>query len=677
MTCDQTGAAKYILGPVEVEGSRISAASSGLQQTSQGLTTGEWAVNLEFDREGAREFRAVTERLISLQEPQNQFAIVLDGLVVSAPRTNQVISDGKAEITGSFTQESAQQLANQLKFGALPISFQVETEEQISALLGSEQLRSGLIAGLIGLILVVIFSLFQYRALGLVTVASLVVAGVITYLTILLLSWTQGYRLSLPGVAGLIIAVGVTADSFIVYFERIRDEVREGRSLVAAVETGWQRARRTIIVSDFINLLAAAVLYVLAVGGVRGFAFTLGLTTIIDLIVVVLFTHPMVAILARTKFFGNGHRLSGFNAEQLGRPDRVRRSRPGAAQGRRRHPDDDRRAARGRGRRAAGTAAPRRRAPWAGRRRRADGHRGRHGPRRVAEPDQGVLRWRSASRGSATTSTPASGRSTSSSGGGCGSASPPRSSCCPPWCSVCGASTPASSSAAARSSGSSSVADHRPDASPPTSSPPRSRGPSRPRVSVIGQDSIRVQTERLDDEQTDALRDQLAEGYGVTSSEITSSFVGASWGADITRKAVTGLVIFLVLVTIVMTLYFRAWQLAVAGLVALAHDLVLTAGVYSLSGFEVTPATVIGFLTILGFSLYDTVVVFDKVRENTAHIMSSTRRTYGEAVNLAVNQTLVRSINTTDRRACSRWPRSCSSAPCCWVRARCATSRSR
>ncbi len=167
------------------------------------------------------------------------------------------------------------------------------------------------------------------------------------------------------------------------------------------------------------------------------------------------------------------------------------------------------------------------------------------------------------------------------------------------------------------------------------------------RVSVIGQDSIRVQTERLDDQQTDALRDQLAQGYGVTSSEITSSFVGASWGADITRKAITGLVIFLVLVAIVMTLYFRAWQLAAASLVALLHDLVLTAGVYSLSGFEVTPATVIGFLTILGFSLYDTVVVFDKVRENTTHIMSSTRRTYGEAVNLAVNQTLVRSINTT------------------------------
>lgn len=168
-----------------------------------------------------------------------------------------------------------------------------------------------------------------------------------------------------------------------------------------------------------------------------------------------------------------------------------------------------------------------------------------------------------------------------------------------------------------------------------------------PRVSVVGQNSIRIQTERLDDTETDALRDELAAAYDVSASDVTSSFVGASWGADITRKALIGLGIFLITVTIVMTIYFRAWQLAVASLVALFHDLVLTAGIYALVGFEVTPATVIAFLTILGYSLYDTVVVFDKVRENTAHVMSSTRRTYGEAVNLAVNQTLVRSINTT------------------------------
>ncbi len=320
VTCSQDGAAKYILGPVEVEGSRIAGATSGLVRNSQGATTGEWGVQLEFDNEGAGEFRTVTERLIGLQPPQNQFAIVLDGLVVSAPRTNAVITDGNAEITGSFTQTSATKLANQLRFGALPISFEVQTEAQISALLGSEQLQSGLLAGLIGMALVVVYSLLQYRGLGLVTVFSLLIAATITYLTISLLSWTQGYRLSLPGVAGLIVAIGITADSFIVYFERVRDEVREGRTLVAAVEAGWARARRTIIASDAINLLAAAVLYLLAVGGVRGFAFTLGLTTVIDLVLVFLFTHPALQVLARTKFFAEGHRLSGFSAEQLGRP---------------------------------------------------------------------------------------------------------------------------------------------------------------------------------------------------------------------------------------------------------------------------------------------------------------------------------------------------------------------
>lgn len=319
VTCSQDGSLRYILGPVEVEGVDIDSASAGLRTTPQGFTTNEWVVNLEFDAEGTRAFRSVTERLVTLSPPQNQFAIVLDGLVVSAPRTNDPITDGRAEISGSFTQESATQLANQLKFGALPISFEVQTEEQISALLGDEQLQRGLLAGAIGMLLVILYSLLQYRALGLVTVASLVVVGVLTYGLITVMSWYQGYRLSLAGVAGLIVAIGITADSFIVYFERIRDEVREGRSLTAAVDTGWRRARRTIVVSDAINFLAAAVLYLLAVGGVRGFAFTLGLTTVLDLVVVFLFTHPVVALLARTRFFGGGHRLSGFDAEHLGR----------------------------------------------------------------------------------------------------------------------------------------------------------------------------------------------------------------------------------------------------------------------------------------------------------------------------------------------------------------------
>jgi len=252
------------------------------------------------------------------QSPANQFAFVLDGKVLSAPTMNAQILDGRPSITGGFTQESAKQLADQLKFGALPIGFTVQSQEDISATLGANQLQAGLLAGLIGLLLVVIYSFFQYRVLGMLTVASLVVAGVLTYLMLVLLSWRQGYRLSLAGVTGVIVAVGITADSFIVYFERIRDALRDGLPLGRAVENGWKKAIRTILASDGINFLAAAILFILAVGSVRGFAFTLGLTTLIDVLVVMLFTHPMMALLARTRFYSNGHRFSGLDPNRLG-----------------------------------------------------------------------------------------------------------------------------------------------------------------------------------------------------------------------------------------------------------------------------------------------------------------------------------------------------------------------
>ncbi|TNM64468.1 protein translocase subunit SecD [Streptomyces sp. NP160] len=319
VTCATDGTEKFILGPVEVEGTDISDATAGLETTSTGATTNRWVVNLSFDSRGAEEFGATSTRLFGLQAPQNRFAIVLDGTVVSSPTINGPITDGNAQISGNFTQESATTLANQLKFGALPISFETQSVDRISAVLGSEQLERGLLAGAIGLVLVVLYSLAQYRALGLVTVASLVLAAGISYLVTVLLGWYQGYRLSLAGVAGFIVSIGITADSFIVFFERVRDEVREGRSLTSAVETGWARARRTIIISDVVNFMAAAVLYFLAVGGVKGFAFILGLTTVIDLLVVVLFTHPVLVLLARRRFFASGHTLSGFDGERLGR----------------------------------------------------------------------------------------------------------------------------------------------------------------------------------------------------------------------------------------------------------------------------------------------------------------------------------------------------------------------
>src|SRR5690606_35860918 len=201
VVCADDGTAKYILGPVEIEGTDIANANSGLRVGQNGVVTNEWVVNIEFDSEGTKAFRDVTTRLTSLPSPQNQFAMVLDGLVISAPVSQVVIPDGKAEISGSFTRDSAATLANQLNFGSLPLTFEVQSQEQISATLGSEQLEKGLLAGAIGMLLVVIYSLFQYRVLGLVTVASLGIAAVVTYGVISVLSWTIGYRLSLAGVA--------------------------------------------------------------------------------------------------------------------------------------------------------------------------------------------------------------------------------------------------------------------------------------------------------------------------------------------------------------------------------------------------------------------------------------------------------------------------------------------
>lgn len=320
ITCEADGSFKYILGPVEVTGERISDASAGLVPNSQGVSTGVWGVFITFNGEGTEEFADVTTRLVGFPQTdsRNRFAIVLDGRVISAPTTNVAITDGKPVISGNFTQESAKVLADQLKFGALPIGFEVLSSEVISATLGANQLNAGIIAGLIGLILVVGYSLFQYRALASVTMASLVVAAVLTYLVIAIMSWRQGYRLSLAGVAGLIVAIGLTVDSFIVYFERIRDELRDGRSLPGAVEAGWKRALRTVLAAKAINLISAVVLFVLAVGNVKGFAFTLGITVIIDVVVVMMFTHPMMQLIAETRFFSSGNKFSGLDPNALG-----------------------------------------------------------------------------------------------------------------------------------------------------------------------------------------------------------------------------------------------------------------------------------------------------------------------------------------------------------------------
>ncbi len=254
--------------------------------------------------------------------PLDLLAIVLDGQLQGTPPQVQGSFTSSFEITGGgnggFSQGQATTLANVLKYGSLPLSFKNLYTSSVSASLGSDQLSAGLFAALIGLLLVVVYSFIYYRGLGVVSVLSLAIAASLSYLSVVLLSRYEGFTLSLAGIAGLIVAIGITADSFIVYFERLRDEVREGRSLRAAVERGWARARRTILVSDTVSFLAALLLYILSQGDVRGFAFTLGLTTLVDVIVVFLFTKPMITLLARTKFYGQGHPLSGLDPARLG-----------------------------------------------------------------------------------------------------------------------------------------------------------------------------------------------------------------------------------------------------------------------------------------------------------------------------------------------------------------------
>ena len=310
VTCDPKSGQANLLSPVVIEGTDLSKASYGIPNGQV-----QWAVDLSLKGEGKKAFKDVTTALVPQQK---QFAIVLDGAVLSAPTSNAIISDGNSQITGSFTESSARSLANSLKYGALPLTFEVNGVSVEGPSLAGSQLQAGLIAGLVGLLLVVFYLLFYYRGLGLVAIASLLIAGAIAYAMVLLLGKSSGFTLTLPGIAGLIVAIGITADSFIVFFERLRDEVREGKSLRLAVESGWTRARNTILAADAVSFLAALILYIFAIGVVRGFAFALGLTTLIDVFVVFFFTKPMLSVLARTKFFGQGHKLSGLDANHLG-----------------------------------------------------------------------------------------------------------------------------------------------------------------------------------------------------------------------------------------------------------------------------------------------------------------------------------------------------------------------
>jgi preprotein translocase subunit SecD len=314
VTCQ--GSQKFLLSPAQIEGTDITSASAAAPGSSQGQV--QWTVNIQLNGHGADIQRKLSSSMAG--DTSKLFAIVLDGQVISTPYFQSVIPNGTSQITGNFTESSAKSLATSLKYGALPITFDKTktTIQTIGPSLAGDQLKAGITAGIAGLILVMIYCLLYYRGLGVVVVSSLLVAAATTYALVLLLAKSAGFTLTLPGIAGLIVAVGITADSFIVFFERIRDEMRSGKSMRVAVEAGWIRARATCLAADSVSILAAVVLYIFAAGVVKGFAFALGLSTLIDLAVFFWFTHPMVSWLARFPFFNKGHKLSGLDAENLG-----------------------------------------------------------------------------------------------------------------------------------------------------------------------------------------------------------------------------------------------------------------------------------------------------------------------------------------------------------------------
>jgi preprotein translocase subunit SecD len=305
ITCSQDGNEVYLLDKSIISGEQIENANSGLDQQQ-----GQYIVDLQFKSDATKIWADFTAANVGTQT-----AFVLDSKVVSAPEVREPIPGGRTQISGQFTEQTARELANVLKYGSLPLSFESSEAETVSATLGLTSLRAGLIAGAVGLALVLLYSLLYYRILGVLIALSLVASGAMVYAILVLLGRYIGYTLDLAGIAGLIIGIGMTADSFVVFFERIKDEIRDGRSFRSAVPRGWNRARKTILSGNAVTFLAAAVLYILAIGQVKGFAFTLGLTTILDVVVVFLVTWPIVYIASKSPTMAKP-RLNGLGAVQ-------------------------------------------------------------------------------------------------------------------------------------------------------------------------------------------------------------------------------------------------------------------------------------------------------------------------------------------------------------------------
>lgn len=573
---DQTGNL-YLLAPAALQGDAVKSAAAVVD------TTGNWSVSVTFKGgKPSSDWTALTSQLACNRDKQttpNAVAIEIDSVVQSAPTMNSDIlcntgiTSGSTQITGNFTETGAKDLALVLNTGALPVKLTQSQVQTVSATLGKQALRAGLIAGALGLALVMLYVAVYYRALGLQTWLGLFVFSLFTYGLVVAAGRGIGFSLSLAGIAGLIVSVGITTDSYIVFFERVKEEIHAGKTLRSSIDRGFKSARGTLFTADSVTFLAALILYLLAVGSVRGFALTLGMATALDVALFLALTYPLAALLGKKPFFAENH-LIGMRpilegSGQKGMLRKIYRSEFAI--------------------------------DFVGRRKLWLSISGVLVGISVLAVIPGIhgLRYGIDFRGGSLFTAPV-GKSVT---------------------------VPGIKDELARAG---LVVAQVQIATDPTTH----------------KSQVQVQTNAVSDPAAQTkMEDALSKAVGTTSTAVSVDSVGKTWGAQISQKALRGLIIFLVVVILYMSWRLER-KMAMAGIIALLHDMAITAGVYALAGLEVTPATVIGVLTILGYSLYDTVVVFDKIQENVA-LPSSSRRPYGELANDAMNQVLMRSINTS------------------------------
>ncbi|MGH2688635.1 MAG: protein translocase subunit SecD, partial [Actinomycetota bacterium] len=570
---------KVRMGPVEVRGDEIRRAEATPPDT-QNIGAVDWVVKVDFKSEGQRKWEAFTGRLACepVGQPTRQIAIVLDAVVQSNPQVDPSVECNKGltttVITGGFTEADAKDLAVVLKTGALPVELEQSEVRTVSATLGQDSLEAGLLAGAVGLALVMLYVLVYYRVLGLQIWVGLLCFAVVTYGLVVVLGAAIGWSLTLAGIAGLIVSIGIATDSYIVFFERVKEEVHAGRSLRSSMDRGFKNAWRTLRTANAITILAAIILYLLAVGPVRGFALTMGMATTLDLLLFVALTWPLAALLARNKFFAENSTLGMRRAFEGGKG--------GSAIARKIYRSEFN-------------------FDFVGRSKLFLAIAGAIIAVSIAAMVPGIrgLEFGIDFRGGTVFRVPVGE-------------------------DVEGPAVREAAAAAGRPAAIAQIVTD-PD------------GSNR---------LAQVQTEAIPDP-ADRSRvvEALAAAAGTETSQVSIEAVGEKWGRDITRQALRALVVFMVLVIAFMSWRLEA-KMAVAGIVALVHDLIATAGIYAIVGFEVTPASVIALLTILEYSLYDTVVVFDKVQEN-ATLAANARKPYAQIVNESTNQTLMRSLNTS------------------------------